>query len=206
MRRPLNSNLPGKWLIPFPEPQKFTTGALLEAMRLYPLVSSTGKVAAADTSITLHTIPAKAGEAGVPVSVPISKGTHLRIDVPGMGLNSKSYRARSVLLASRPASGAHSSCLSLAAEYWGEDVMSYRPSRFVDTDDYKWPRDAFVAFSAGMRACIGRQSAIVEGTAVLARIVSQFRFEPPAEVADKWALRAGESEFERRKRVYMVSR
>ncbi len=84
-------------------------------------------------------------------------------------------------------------------------MAAYRPSRFVDTDDYKWPREAFLGFSAGLRACIGRQSAIVEGSAVLARIVSQFKVEPPAAEAGKWALREGETEFERRKRVYMAS-
>jgi cytochrome P450 len=66
-------------------------------------------------------------------------------------------------------------------------------------------RDAFLPFSAGVRGCIGRQAAIAEGTAVLARIVSRFRVVPPVREAEKWKLREGESEFDRRERIYKVS-
>jgi len=69
-----------------------TTATFLEGMRLYPRVLALPKVATRDTQITLHTIPKKAGEVGVPVPISISKGTHLRIDVPALGLNSKQTR------------------------------------------------------------------------------------------------------------------
>ena len=57
-----------------------------------------------------------------------------------------------------------------------------------------------------MRGCIGKQSALVEGTAILARIIAKFKVEPPAGQEETWKLRAGESEIERRERIYMVSR
>ncbi len=94
---------------------------------------------------------------------------------------------------------------SVAAESWVEDAATFRPSRFVDTDDYKWPRDAFVGFSSGLRGCIGRQAAIVEGTAIVARLLAKYTIEPPAERADEWKLREGESEHQRRQRVWDVS-
>ncbi len=66
-------------------------------------------------------------------------------------------------------------------------------------------RDAFVTFSAGARGCIGRYAATAEGTALLARVVSKYRIEPPAGEADKWKLREGETEFQRRERIYEAS-
>jgi hypothetical protein len=29
-----------------------------------------------------------------------------------------------------------------AAIHWGEDVDKFKPERFIDTETYKWPRDA----------------------------------------------------------------
>lgn len=91
-----------------------------------------------------------------------------------------------------------------AAEHWGENVAEFRPSRFIDTDEYKWPRDAYLPFAVGARACIGKQSAIVEATAFLARIVAKYKIEIPAGHEAEWALRPGESEIDRRERIYKV--
>jgi len=41
------------------------------------------------------------------------------------------------------------------ARYW-EDPHAFKPERFLKD----WPRDAFLPFSAGARACIGRKSVI----------------------------------------------
>ncbi len=66
-------------------------------------------------------------------------------------------------------------------------------------------RDAFMTFNAGQRICIGRQAAIVEATAFIASTVAKFRVEAPTGEAEGWKLRAGESEMDRRQRIYKVS-
>ena len=45
-----------------------------------------------------------------------------------------------------------------AAAYWGADADAFRPERFIDTPEHRWPREAFLAFSLGMRACIGQRA------------------------------------------------
>lgn len=49
------------------------------------------------------------------------------------------------------------------AVYW-PDPESFKPDRFIDTDDYKYNRDAFLPFGGGARACLGRKFAEVEMT------------------------------------------
>lgn len=60
-------------------------------------------------------------------------------------------------------------------------------------------------FNAGQRVCIGRQAAIVEATAFIARTVARFKVEASAGEAEVWEARAGESEMDRRQRIYKVS-
>ena len=32
--------------------------------------------------------------------------------------------------------------LGVLAFHWGEDAAEFKPERFIDTDSYRWPRDA----------------------------------------------------------------
>lgn len=48
-----------------------------------------------------------------------------------------------------------------AAYYWPEPE-EFKPDRFIDTEEYKYDRDAFVPFSSGARSCVGRKFAEVE--------------------------------------------
>ncbi|KAE9404561.1 cytochrome P450 [Gymnopus androsaceus JB14] len=57
--------------------------------------------------------------------------------------------------------------------YW-KDPEEFRPARFLDPD---WPRDGFVPFSAGPRACIGRKFFETEAVAVLAMLVLKYKFK-----------------------------
>ncbi|KAJ7671721.1 hypothetical protein B0H17DRAFT_888382, partial [Mycena rosella] len=50
--------------------------------------------------------------------------------------------------------------------YWGPDPSEFKRERFVDTETYRWPRDACkpaftnhpsFAFSGGPRSCIGQR-------------------------------------------------
>lgn len=55
--------------------------------------------------------------------------------------------------------------------YW-EDPHAFKPSRFLNPD---WPRDAFIPFSAGPRACIGRKFFETEGIAILTMLVTKYK-------------------------------
>ncbi|EIM88971.1 cytochrome P450 [Stereum hirsutum FP-91666 SS1] len=54
--------------------------------------------------------------------------------------------------------------------YWS-DPHSFKPERFLGD----WPRDAFVPFSAGPRACIGRRFFETEGIAILIMLISRYK-------------------------------
>ncbi|EIW78358.1 614 534 cytochrome P450 [Coniophora puteana RWD-64-598 SS2] len=57
-------------------------------------------------------------------------------------------------------------------KYW-EDPHTFNPERFLG----EWNRDAFIPFSAGYRACVGRKFSEAEGTAVLTLLISRYRVE-----------------------------
>ncbi|KAE9391411.1 cytochrome P450 [Gymnopus androsaceus JB14] len=57
--------------------------------------------------------------------------------------------------------------------YW-KDPEEFRPSRFLDPD---WPKDAFIPFSAGPRACIGRKFFETEAIAILTMLVLRYKIE-----------------------------
>jgi len=54
--------------------------------------------------------------------------------------------------------------------YW-EDPHTFKPERFLKD----WPRDAFLPFSSGARACIGRKFFETEGIAILTLLISQYK-------------------------------
>ncbi|KAF5354196.1 hypothetical protein D9756_007136 [Leucocoprinus leucothites] len=56
-------------------------------------------------------------------------------------------------------------------KYW-EDPHSFKPDRFLKPD---WNRDAFLPFSAGARACLGRKFFETEGIATLTMLVSRYK-------------------------------
>ncbi|KAK1230974.1 hypothetical protein PQX77_005906, partial [Marasmius sp. AFHP31] len=55
-------------------------------------------------------------------------------------------------------------------KYW-KDPHEFKPSRFREN----WPRDAFLPFSGGARACIGRKFFETEGIAILTILVSKYK-------------------------------
>ncbi|KAH7098797.1 cytochrome P450 [Auriculariales sp. MPI-PUGE-AT-0066] len=60
-------------------------------------------------------------------------------------------------------------------KYWS-DAEAFKPERFLEPD---CPRDAFVAFSTGPRACIGRRFAETEVVAFVVALLMRYRIEVP---------------------------
>ncbi|KAF5321118.1 hypothetical protein D9619_001344 [Psilocybe cf. subviscida] len=67
--------------------------------------------------------------------------------------------------------------LHYSPRYW-KDPHQFNPSRFLDSD---WPRDAFLPFSSGARACIGRKFFETEGIAILTTLARNFKITVKAE-------------------------
>ncbi|KIM74190.1 hypothetical protein PILCRDRAFT_828484 [Piloderma croceum F 1598] len=71
---------------------------------------------------------------------------------------------------------------NLSLLHWGEDAAEFKPERFIDTDTYRWPRDAFLTFSAGARGCIGSRFAMTESVCILALLVRQYEILVPSDL------------------------
>ncbi|KAF9048947.1 614/534 cytochrome P450 [Panaeolus papilionaceus] len=55
--------------------------------------------------------------------------------------------------------------------YW-PDPKVFKPSRFLEPE---WPREAFIPFSGGARACLGRRFSEIEAVVVLTSFVSKYK-------------------------------
>lgn len=61
---------------------------------------------------------------------------------------------------------------------WFDDPLAFNPRRFEQESSFR--RGAYLPFGAGPRACIGRGFALMEGAAVISRVLSRVRLCPPA--------------------------
>ncbi|KAF8804431.1 cytochrome P450 [Phlegmacium glaucopus] len=75
--------------------------------------------------------------------------------------------------------------------YW-KDPHSFKPERFLED----WPKDAFLPFSSGPRACLGRKFFETEGIAILTMLVSRYKITVKEEPSF-----AGETFEQRKERV-----
>jgi len=66
----------------------------------------------------------------------------------------------------------HMSGLHYNPRYW-KDPYTFRPERFLED----WPRDAFLPFSSGARACLGRRFFETESVAVVTMTMLKYRVE-----------------------------
>ncbi|KAF5358819.1 hypothetical protein D9758_008564 [Tetrapyrgos nigripes] len=127
-----------------------------ETLRLYPIVSRLGRVAIKDTVLRSYRL--SASDELEPFDVRIKKGREVVLDFAAVHRN---------------------------PVYWGTDAEEFKPERFIDTDSYRWPRDAFLAFSAGHRNCIGQKFALAEGVCILAHIARGYQILVPKHLRDQ---------------------
>ncbi|KIJ55488.1 hypothetical protein M422DRAFT_151985 [Sphaerobolus stellatus SS14] len=66
--------------------------------------------------------------------------------------------------------------------YWGEDALEFRPERFIDTPEYRWPREAFLGFSIGMRSCIGQRAGQTQSLCILAHLLRYYKVGLPPQL------------------------
>jgi len=64
----------------------------------------------------------------------------------------------------------HIAGLQRNPRYWDEP-NTFKPSRFLG----EWPRDAFLPFSGGARACIGRRFSETEAVAVISMLILRYK-------------------------------
>ena len=67
------------------------------------------------------------------VAVPIQKGGMCVVDIMGVHMNREWGGSLPTI---------RGFFIFLSAIHWGDDVDEFKPERFMDTDTYKWPRDA----------------------------------------------------------------
>ncbi|KAG8953494.1 hypothetical protein FRC04_002336 [Tulasnella sp. 424] len=122
--------------------------AFYEALRMYPPVLNIPKRATEDTSIPVMPAVRDNGDQIDPLAKPQS------LFVP---------KGTEFIM--------YTGSLHYNPRYWKEPY-SFKPKRFLESD---WPRDAFIPFSSGARACIGRRFAEVECIGMISMLLKRFR-------------------------------
>lgn len=156
---------------------KYCSAVFMETLRLYPSVVVIPKYSMENTLVPVKSFSTDGGKTTSEGTkhVLIPKYADVLLDVPGIHYNKR---------------------------YWGEDAHDFKPERFIDDpedggkDGYKWPREAFMGFSQGARACLGQKFAQVEATTFIAEFIRRFEV-----VIDPKVLIEGESTEEARIRL-----
>ena len=123
-----------------------------------PAVVGIPKHSVEDASIVIH------DTAGDPHTFPVTADTMIMLNAAGMQRN-------------RSCHNTSSDCLHLThliARLW-PDPLAFKPSRWLTTDNdtAKHQRDAFLAFSAGARRCIGQRFSETESVAILCTLLGR---------------------------------
>ncbi|KAF8186829.1 cytochrome P450 [Mycena galopus ATCC 62051] len=141
-------------------PSEYTLAAFHETLRLFPQVPRLGKIVQADTTLIAHKIKTGTTDEldATQFSVPVRAGSIVILDIPAVHMNPM---------------------------YWGPDAEDFKPERFVDTESYRWPRDAFYSFSGGPRSCIGQRFSLTESVCTLASLVRRYEIFVPDGLATK---------------------
>ncbi|KAJ7774471.1 cytochrome P450 [Mycena maculata] len=140
---------------------QYTLATFYETIRLFTPVARLCKLVHADATLTAHRFtPSATGTPTdvAPFAVPVKAGSMIIIDILALHMNPM---------------------------YWGADAVEFKPARFVDTEAYRWPRDAFFGFSGGPRSCIGQRFALTESVCALANLVRRYEIRVPGHLAGK---------------------
>ncbi|KIO18583.1 hypothetical protein M407DRAFT_31774 [Tulasnella calospora MUT 4182] len=123
-------------------------GAFYESLRLYSPVMNIPKLSGHDTTIPV---------------MPAVKDDGTQMD--------PSAKPKSLFIPKGTPIYLYTSAVHYNPRYW-KDPYAFRPARFLDPE---WPREAFIPFSAGPRACIGRRFAEVEATAIISLVLKHYK-------------------------------
>ncbi|KIM46888.1 hypothetical protein M413DRAFT_440460 [Hebeloma cylindrosporum] len=136
----------------------YTSAVIQEAIRMFPPVMRLGKLASADTHVKSKIFDSHSLKILREIDVPIKAGSVVVLDVLGLHMNPL---------------------------IWGDDVEDCKPERFIDTEGYRWPREAFAGFSLGPRNCIGQRFALSEMVCVLALLIRKWEVLVPVSLEGK---------------------
>ncbi|KAG6873084.1 hypothetical protein C0995_003128 [Termitomyces sp. Mi166 len=150
---------------PLNSPTEFTLAVFHETLRLFPPVVRLAKNVHADSTLVVRRFDVN-NEGKIQnvekYDVTVRRGSLVVIDIRALHFN---------------------------PIHWGDDVEEFRPSRFIDTNTYRWPRDAFNAFSGGPRSCIGQRFSLTESACILAHVVRKYEVHVPDDLKNKpWAV------------------
>ncbi|KAJ7100094.1 cytochrome P450 [Mycena belliarum] len=140
---------------------QYTLATFHETMRFFTPVARLCKIVQADAALTGHRFTTEPnGELRdvTPFLVPVKPGSIVILDILALHMNPM---------------------------YWGSDAADFKPARFIDTETYRWPRDAFFAFSGGARSCIGQRFALTESVCALAMLVRAYEICVPDHLLGK---------------------
>jgi len=99
-----------------------------------------------------------------------SMGLPREVPAPGAEVHGRHFPAGSVL--SVPAYTIHHS-----KEIWGPDANEYKPERWIKENLTDRQKHAFIPFSYGPRACVGRNVAEMELALTVATVFRRYEFK-----------------------------
>lgn len=147
----------------------YVLAIFLETLRLFPSVAVIPRYCVADSPVPVVRQPDGQRE-----TVLIPAGGEVFVDAVALHYNRASVWAE---------------LADTTAHHW-PDPHAFKPERFLDDGAYRWPREAFMGFSAGARTCVdrepnradddasclGQKFAQVEAVAIIALLVRRYEF------------------------------
>ena len=95
-----------------------------------------------------------------------------RVVPPGSGVTLMGHHFPQGTVLSVPAYTIHHS-----KSIWGADADSFRPERWAEGNVTEGQREAFIPFSYGPRACVGRNVAEMELALIVSTVAKRYDFE-----------------------------